>query len=237
MKLALRFSIILLFTFFLVSCEEGIEITKIEVMHDSSEVIVLEDFKLSDLTLRITYSDNKFMEIPLSERMLSSNDLLLLSSVGNHTINVSFGDFETTVIIRLDYGTLTKQLRSFYTLSQTLNSFEGTYEEWLISIQGPAGKDGREVLFQVASGYIQWRYTSETVWTNLVEMTTLIGPKGDDGLNGENGIDGREVVFQVSNDYIQWKYEGENAWTNLVALETLTGEKGSDGLQVELRVS
>ena len=117
MKIVLRFSMILLFTIFLASCEESVEITRIEVMHDSSEVIVLDDFDLSDLTLRITYSDNKFMEIPLSESMLSTNDLTLLSNVGNHTIKVSYEGFETTITIRLDDDTLTKQLRSFYTLS------------------------------------------------------------------------------------------------------------------------
>ena len=82
-------------------------------MQDSSEVIALEDFDLLDLMLRITHSDNKFIEIPLTESMLSSDDLSLLSSVGNHTINVSYEGFETTVTINLDNDTLTKQLRSF----------------------------------------------------------------------------------------------------------------------------
>jgi basic membrane protein A len=181
MKVFIRFTFLLIVSLFLVSCDASSEIVSIEVLHNEAQVIIIDDFDLSDLTLRITYEDGKFMEVPLDDSMLSSNDLIKLSSIGQHVITVQYEGFETTFTILLDDDTLTKQLRSFYTLSQTANAFEGTYEEWLASIQGPTGKDGREVVFQASQGYIQWQYQGDENWSNLIEVSSLIGPKGEDG--------------------------------------------------------
>ncbi|MGD9605375.1 MAG: InlB B-repeat-containing protein, partial [Bacilli bacterium] len=77
-----------------------------------------------------------------------------------------------------------------------------------------------------ADNFIQWKYEDETVWNNLISLTTLTGAKGD---QGDPGIDGREVLFQVADNYIQWKYEDETVWNNLISLTTLTGAKGDQG--------
>ena len=81
----------------------------------------------------------------------------------------------------------------------------------LVSLTGPAGQDGtngldgsngsdgREVLLQVSGGYIQWQYSGDMSWTNLVALADLKGEKGDDGytpikgvdyFDGNNGLDG-----------------------------------------------
>nr|WIF89110.1 InlB B-repeat-containing protein [Acholeplasma laidlawii] len=91
---------------------------------------------------------------------------------------------------------------------------------------GLNGIDGREVLFQVADGFIQWQYTGDSSWTNLVELTSLVGPAGQDGVDG---IDGKQVTFQVSEGFIQWQYVGDTTWTNLIDLQTITGADGSNG--------
>lgn len=80
-----------------------------------------------------------------------------------------------------------------YILAQN-SGYTGTYEEWLASIRGEAGLEGRsaELRFDEVSGYIQWRYTDEdeTAWRNLIAIEDLIGPAGQDGVTphiGENG--------------------------------------------------
>ena len=115
------------------------------------------------------------------------------------------------------------------------NGFKGTLTDWLLSLTGQIGKDGtdgREVEFQVADGYIQWKYNTETVWKNLVSLDILVGAPGQDGADGapgQDGTDGREVEFQVADGYIQWKYNTETVWKNLVSLDTLVGAPGQDG--------
>ncbi|MCK9536302.1 MAG: leucine-rich repeat protein, partial [Bacilli bacterium] len=91
-----------------------------------------------------------------------------------------------------------------------------------------AGTDGKEVTFQVSEGFIQWQYIGESAWTNLVELSTLIGPKGD------AGTDGKEVTFQVSEGFIQWQYVGESTWTNLIEIATLIGKQGVGILETKI---
>ncbi|XMB72289.1 InlB B-repeat-containing protein [Mycoplasmatota bacterium WC30] len=142
-----------------------------------------------------------------------------------NTSNVTT-DNTTTIITRSD---LDIRLLSIYDLAVQAEVFEGTYEEWLETVQGPQGEPGTEVLLQVASGYIQWQYVGDTEWTNLVELATLVGPAGADGIDGIDGTDGLEVTFQVASGYIQWQYVGDTEWTNLVELATLVGPAGADG--------
>lgn len=96
----------------------------------------------------------------------------------------------------------------------------------LDGIDGVDGTDGKDVVFQVADGYIQWQYTGDTAWANLIDIVALTGTDGQDGTNGTNG---KDVLFQVSDGYIQWQYTGDTAWTNLIEVATLTGAAGQDG--------
>ena len=61
------------------------------------------------------------------------------------------------------------------------------------------GEDGREVLFQVAEGYIQWQYPGDTAWTNLVELAILVGPAGQDGANGKSAY---ELYIEAHPEYV-----------------------------------
>jgi hypothetical protein len=98
---------------------------------------------------------------------------------------------------------------------------------------GSQGAAGEEIQLQVSGGYIQWKYTSNVSWTNLIAVATLKGDKGDTGNTGAAGADGREVELQKTATHIQWRYVGEVSWTNLVALTDITGPQGIQGIQGE----
>ena len=89
--------------------------------------------------------------------------------------------------------------------------------------RGERGSDGREVQFQVSATAIQWRYTDEAVWHNLVSLASLIGPKGNPG------TDGREIECRLSGDWVQWHYKDDSTWHNLVSKAELKGNKGEKG--------
>ena len=89
--------------------------------------------------------------------------------------------------------------------------------------RGERGSDGREVQFQVSATAIQWRYTDEAVWHDLVSLASLIGPKGNPG------TDGREIECRLSGDWVQWHYKGDSTWHNLVSKLELKGLKGDKG--------
>ena len=105
---------------------------------------------------------------------------------------------------------------------------------------------------------IQWKYSDETDWQNLVALDELRGAAGEagkdgingsdgkDGANGKNGIDGKNgingingtngkegingksIEVQRAATHIQWRYEGDE-WQNLVAIVDITGPTGQNG--------
>lgn len=48
--------------------------------------------------------------------------------------------------------------------------------------------DGREVELQTNSTHIQWRYSGESEWRNLIELKRLEGPSGAKGETGQNAV-------------------------------------------------
>ncbi len=120
---------------------------------------------------------------------------------------------------------LTLQLMEIYNLAISSGSFAGTYEEWLEEVRGPAG---REVALRVSDGFIQWQYSGDTTWNNLVSLASLLGPQGNPG---------KEATFRVFEGFIQWQYVGDPVWNNLIALATLVGPSGTNGKEAVFRVS
>ncbi len=78
----------------------------------------------------------------------------------------------------IEESDLTKQLKMIYNLALDAETFNGTYEEWLETVRGPQGADGKEVLFQASDGYIKWQYAGDSSWVNLVSLETLTGANG-----------------------------------------------------------
>ena len=105
---------------------------------------------------------------------------------------------------------------------------------------------------------IQWKYSDEADWHDLVALTELRGAAGEngkDGADGKNGVDGKDGVdgkngadgtngkdgadgkdginaksieVQRAETHIQWRYEGDE-WQNLVAIADITGPAGQKG--------
>ena len=99
---------------------------------------------------------------------------------------------------------------------------------------------------------IQWKYSDEADWHDLVALAELRGASGEagkdgadgkngvdgingingkDGTNGKDGINAKNIEVQRAETHIQWRYEGDE-WQNLVAIADITGpagQKGADG--------
>lgn len=55
---------------------------------------------------------------------------------------------------------------------------------------GNSGADGKEIKLQATDTYIQWKYDTDTNWTNLVPLSDLKGATGEQGIQGEQGEQG-----------------------------------------------
>ena len=187
-KIASFFSVLIIL--FISACTENVEIISYEVDYTKTGNIVANQSQWNDFLVRIDFNDGTYVEFFLNESLIDIDDRNKINIAGKHNINLRYQQFSLSFeleVFRISYET---QLRQIYQMSLEADAFIGTYEEWLESIKGPTGADGREVLFQVSEGYIQWQYEGETTWTNLIKVSDLLGQSGNDGQTpyiGENG--------------------------------------------------
>jgi len=84
------------------------------------------------------------------------------------------------------------------------------------NMTGQNGANGKTPQIQVSDGYIQWKYTTDTAWQNLVSLSSITGASAD---------------MRVSNSAIQWKRSIDTQWTTLIGLDALSGPAGPTGPQ------
>ena len=109
----------------------------------------------------------------------------------------------------------TDKREALYKLA-TESGYTGTYEEWLESIKGDF------IELSVTETHIVWKYASESVWRNLVELSKFAGTNGTngvDGTDGKNGTDGKTPEFRVNEGYLEWKYTTDTEWIKLYEVE------------------
>lgn len=97
--------------------------------------------------------------------------------------------------------------------SGTSLRFETTAGVWgaFVDLKGDA------LEMRVSGGYIQWRPVGGGAWTNIVALSSLVGPQGP------------AIEMQKTATHVQWRVVGAPTWINLVALADITGPQGNPG--------
>ena len=90
----------------------------------------------------------------------------------------------------------------------------------IISLDELRGKDGRSIEVQKGSLYIQWRYTGDSEWKNIIAYSDLKGKDGRDGRDGKDGLNG-----QNGKDGLN----GQNGRNGRDGKDGLNGQNGRDG--------
>lgn len=88
---------------------------------------------------------------------------------------------------------------------------------------GPDGADGKEIQIQKTATHIQWRYSGDAAWSNLIALEELIGPAGNDGADGIQGIQGIQGIPGVKGD------PGTNGTNGIDGIDGTNGIDGADG--------
>ena len=57
-------------------------------------------------------------------------------------------------------------------------------------IPGLLGIDGKNIELQATSTHIQWRLIGDSIWTNLISLSSITGPQGIQGIQGIQGPQG-----------------------------------------------
>ena len=116
---------------------------------------------------------------------------------------------------------LTKEQKEIYKLARD-SGYEGSYEEWLDSIKGEAGKpgkDGMNIRLEVRDGFIKWQFISadNPNWNDLISLSSLMG---------KDGLNGKDIELNISDTHLQWRYVGDTNYKDLISLSVITGDKG-----------
>jgi len=92
--------------------------------------------------------------------------------------------------------------------------------------KGDPGSPGREVELDANSTHIIWRLTGDTAWKELIALSLLIGPKGNDGDDGNDGDNGETPQFRMNGSTLQLRFPSDepDIWTDLY---TFGGDGGS----------
>ena len=73
-----------------------------------------------------------------------------------------------------------------------LRLMSGEVELSSVTIAGGSGGTAREIELQKSETAIQWRYTGEETWKDLVQLADITGPAGENGKDGANGQPGTD---------------------------------------------
>lgn len=123
----------------------------------------------------------------------------------------------------------TGKIGDMYLDIATGDIYQKTLSGWGSAIyniaQGQQGPPGDEIELRTNATHIQWKYVSQTTWTDLVALSAITGPQGPQGSQGD------QIELRVTTTHIQWKYAPQTTWTNLIALADLEGPQGPQGPQ------
>lgn len=70
------------------------------------------------------------------------------------------------------------------------------------------GTPGKTPELRIANGYLQWKYTTDSTWNNLVALSAITGPS---------------VQLTVEDGYIKWKQTNTESWDILLSLNDIKG--------------
>lgn len=115
---------------------------------------------------------------------------------------------------------------SFVSKNENVDKYQITYTDGTSSeFNITNGVDGEVAQFQIANNAIQYKYSSDQSWIDLIELSSIT----------QSGY--KEVEFHATESAIEWKYKDSNVWIELVSFEVLKGQNGNDGRDVEFAVA
>ncbi len=117
--------------------EDEVEVVGIEIAAESIvSMMIIEDFEISMINVKILKSDGTFESISLNSNMLSITDIEKLNMPGTHQIQVSHLSFETSFNITLVHNELVSSLMNIHRFAYSHDYTVLSYEIWVDTIIG-----------------------------------------------------------------------------------------------------
>lgn len=178
----------------------------------------LTAYKLLKASTQSQLSQAVQLELSLPNRVLASNvfsrNAVLYQAIGVGTLDIPGSVTGYSVITAASdeafVNLVNNQLVAFQPIGDPVVNNGQLYTAMGIVTPGAGstGKPGRTPEIRIGLGYIQWKYTDEFEWKNLIELSALTGPS---------------IQLQSNGEYIQWKPSNTPYWENMIRLNDLKG--------------
>lgn len=109
---------------------------------------------------------------------------------------------------------------------------------WFIGEQNTGvkagGVDGREITLQATADYIQWKYEGDSVWNNLIPLSSLKGADGKDGATWLEGTtaptnEGKDGDFYLNTTTYDIYKNTNGTWNQIGNIKGQNGTNGTNG--------
>lgn len=98
----------------------------------------------------------------------------------------------------------------------------------IVASSGP-GSDAREIELQKSSNALQWRYTGDSEWNDLISLAEITGPQGEQGIPGPQGPTGPQGEPGVQGPKGDTGPQGEKGETGAQGERGPKGDPGEKG--------
>lgn len=155
-----------LLSLFLISCTAPSGITSIDVSYNGvPEMMITGVFSINNLELTITRSNGETELIPVSENMLSSEDIQKFDHGGEHEITITYKGRKVKFSFVLFEDTLSLIFQSYFHTLSLLQVQNKSYHDWICELKSTYLPINDNVEFFYYENSLYWKYENNSFWT------------------------------------------------------------------------
>ena len=168
----------------------GESVTRLGITKDSVTDVIIPDSMLENDGVTENY--NIYAFVYLTDPGSGETEYKIVISVKSRPKPENAGPTTWEEVLKAVNRIADTKADSLDYKDNVLKLMSGENELSRVTITGGSGTgiDAREIELQKSVTAIQWRYTGDSEWKDLVSLTEITGEKGDTGPQGEQGIPG-----------------------------------------------
>lgn len=214
---------------FSLSDADGESITRVGVTKDNVTDVIIPNSLLENNGIGQNY--NIYAYIYLTEPGSGETEYKITISVKSRPKPENAGPTTWEEVLKAINQIASGKADSIKYKDNILKLMSGEKELSRVTITGGSGtgSDAREIELQKSSTALQWRYTGDETWNDLVSLAEITGPQGTPGPPGEQGVQGPKGDIGPKGEKGDAGAQGEKGETGAQGERGPAGEPGKDG--------
>lgn len=217
---------------FSLSDADGESITRVGVTKDNVTDVIIPDSLLENNGIGQNY--NIYAYIYLTEPGSGETEYKITISVKSRPKPENAGPTTWEEVLKAINQIASGKADSIEYKDNILKLMSGEKELSRVTITDGSGtgSDAREIELQKSSTALQWRYTGDETWNDLISLAEITGPQGEQGIpgpQGEPGAQGPKGDTGPKGEKGDAGAQGEKGETGAQGERGPAGEPGKDG--------